>query len=874
MEKTFHIVTHTHWDREWHKTFEQFRMILVDLVDKLLDMLENDEQYTCFHLDGQTIVLDDYLEIRPENRERLERLIREQKLFIGPWYILPDEFLVSGEGIIRNLLKGNRAGEQFGHVMKVGYIPDSFGHLSQIPQIFNGFGIDNVVLWRGFGGEPGQEKSEYNWSSPDGSKALMIHLPEGGYARDYISSTDCEHITETMESIYDKLLSRATTPHLLMLQGSDHLWPYPEIPKIIEYLNSRYPHYHFILSSLEDYLAAVRDTAQNLPEITGEHRFGYRYAPLLQGVYSSRMNLKIANEKCQTTLEKFSEPLNALNVFHGNKSRTQFLDLAWKYVLQNHPHDSICGCSIDGVHRENMIRFEKAEQIAEEIIRYSMSEIVHTINNSDNDVINIFNPSPYLRSELVECSLDFPVGENPTQDIPQFSLINSDKNPVPYQILNITDALQLHYLRYDYLKQYPVKRIRILVNAKQLPPLGIASFQIARKATDLSVEPLLKTGRFFLENDSVRVDINPQGELKITDKIQNLTYDRMNVFEDCADIGDEYNYCPPENDTLFYSTDFEPRLSVIEQGPLRGAIRIRTRMKLPDAVSQDRKSRSTNSNILKLSSIVHLDYDSPVVYFETTVENTCQDHRLRVFFRTLVKSGESHAETVFHVITRQHKKPNPADYAIEIPSSTHPMQRFVTVADNEKGMTLFSKGLPEYEFMPDRQGTLALTLLRCVSKLSVDDIPTRPVGHAGPELETPEAQCQGNYRFRYAILPHSSDLEKEWETIHDYADWHNAKPPVIQSSFKNDIPSFFSIEPRILRLSAFKEAEDGNGLVIRVCNSSAQKVDGAIKFTHPLKKAFSINLNEDIERETVITDNNTISLAVDPWEIYSVRVQL
>ena len=201
------------------------------------------------------------------------------------------------------------------------------------------------------------------------------------------------------------------------------------------------------------------------------------------------------------------------------------------------------------------------------------------------------------------------------------------------------------------------------------------------------------------------------------------------------------------------------------------------------------------------------------------------------------------------------------------------MQRFLTVSDSEKGMTLFSQGMPEYEFMPDRQGTLALTLLRCVGKLSVDDMPTRPAGHAGPELETPEAQCQGTHRFQYAILAHSSNLEKEWERIHDYADWHNAKPAVIQSRFKSDIPSFLTVEPRILRLSAFKEAENEDGFVIRVYNPSAKKVDGTIKFTHPLKKAFTINLNEDIERELEITDDNMISLEANPWEIHSVRVQ-
>ncbi|MBD3287419.1 alpha-mannosidase, partial [candidate division KSB1 bacterium] len=256
MKNTFHIITHTHWDREWHKTFEQFRFILVDLMDNLLNILEKDEDYKCFHLDGQTVILEDYLEMKPENRQRIEMLVKKRKLFIGPWYVLPDEFLVSGEAIIRNLLHGHAIAGQFGRVMRVGYIPDSFGHISQMPQIFQGFGIDNVILWRGFGGETGQEKSEYEWRAPDGTKALMIHLPEGGYARDFIATLNPDEISEKIESIFTKLLPRTGSPHLLMLQGSDHLWAFPQLPELVDFLNTRYPEYRFVHSSLEDFMEA------------------------------------------------------------------------------------------------------------------------------------------------------------------------------------------------------------------------------------------------------------------------------------------------------------------------------------------------------------------------------------------------------------------------------------------------------------------------------------------------------------------------------------------------------------------------------------------------------------------------------------------
>src|SRR5512140_1842314 len=168
MKPVYHIVSHSHWDREWYKSFEQFRSMLVNMVDDLLDLLARDPAYVCFTLDAQTIVLDDYLAVRPEREPELRRLVREGRLMIGPWYVLPDEFLVSAEATVRNLLTGARRSRDFGAEMKVGYIP-------MMPAILSGFGIDTALLYRGFGGEPEQNSSEYWWTGPDGTRCLMLH---------------------------------------------------------------------------------------------------------------------------------------------------------------------------------------------------------------------------------------------------------------------------------------------------------------------------------------------------------------------------------------------------------------------------------------------------------------------------------------------------------------------------------------------------------------------------------------------------------------------------------------------------------------------------------------------------------------------------
>jgi mannosylglycerate hydrolase len=154
-----HFVSHTHWDREWYLTYEQFRLRLVGLIDRLLDLMESRPDFEFFHLDGQTIVLEDYLELRPAQEGRLRKLIEDGRILIGPWYDMPDEFLVSGESLVRNLALGHRLASTFGTPMPVGYLPDLFGHVAQMPQILRGLGLDNAILWRGFGGP----RAEYWW---------------------------------------------------------------------------------------------------------------------------------------------------------------------------------------------------------------------------------------------------------------------------------------------------------------------------------------------------------------------------------------------------------------------------------------------------------------------------------------------------------------------------------------------------------------------------------------------------------------------------------------------------------------------------------------------------------------------------------------
>lgn len=435
---TIILVPHTHWDREWYQTFQQFRMRLVHVVDMLLDILDQDRAFSYFMLDGQTILLDDYLEVQPQNEERLRRYIRSSRIQIGPWYVQPDEFLVSGESLIRNLQVGLRRVADFGEPMRIGYVPDCFGHIAQLPQILQGFGIDSAVFWRGVGAEA--RKSEFYWTAPDGSSVLVLHLADPlGYSNARVMPLSPSEFATRTELLASQILPKATTSTLLFMNGSDHLEPQKGLPATIEAANGllahlsaahehilaqhsatrHYDSMHVEIGTLPQYLAAIQAYSREEPlqTLSGEMRSS-QYAHLLPAVLSTRMWIKQQNTATEHLLEHWLEPLTVWAVHLGMTYPEGLVRLAWRYLLQNHPHDSICGCSIDQVHRENSVRFAQSQQIAEGIIAQSLQAIVAATNtcapfaspqvNESPVPIVVFNPAPGPRSETVSVVMQLP----------------------------------------------------------------------------------------------------------------------------------------------------------------------------------------------------------------------------------------------------------------------------------------------------------------------------------------------------------------------------------------------------------------------------------------------------------------------------------
>jgi len=395
------IISETHWDRAWYHTFEEFRLNLVDLVDKLLNILDTDPNFEHFTFDGQTVVLEDYLAVRPDQESRLRSFIQNDRISIGPWYILPDEYLVSGEVLIRNLLTGKRIANEYGTPMDVGYTPDPFGHVSQLPQILAGFGYDSAIFARGAGDEVDDLGSEFIWNAPEGTSVHTHWLPLS-YGNIANLPEDIDDAVSMITEVIHELKDWSNIDTVLLMNGSDHLEPQAHLPEVV----ARYNESHegkVKIGTLPEFMALVKKHADEFQSVSGEFRQS-KYQNLLSGVYSTRIYLKQENERLQRKMERLVEPMASLAYLLGKKYPVEKIQLAWKYLLKCHPHDDICGCSIDEVHEDMMQRFRWTDEIADSLIADSWERIKEWHADSSHSLV-LFNPVPYARREVVTCSI-------------------------------------------------------------------------------------------------------------------------------------------------------------------------------------------------------------------------------------------------------------------------------------------------------------------------------------------------------------------------------------------------------------------------------------------------------------------------------------
>ena len=868
----FHLIPHTHWDREWFLPRAAFHARLVSMFDDLLERLHADAAFRTFLLDGQTVLVEDYLRARPERENDVKALVKTGRLQIGPWYVLADELIPSGESLVRNLLLGAADAERLGGRLDVVYSPDAFGHPAALPTLGREFGMKVGVLWRGLGREPGQERDFVRWRGTDGKDILLWHLPPDGYEIGAGLPGSGARLPDVWTQVRASLVERAAGKHIPLFIGADHHAPHPTLARLRDLLADLEPASAFRISRLDEFFQAAE--ASPARAIAGELRWSCGYTWTLQGVHGTRAPLKRRHAQVELWLERLAEPLVALARNAGHRDRRPVLETAWRTLVRTQFHDTIAGCTADAVADAASHRLTEVAAYAAELTRGALQELA----GHDPDVAReraegtqpalvLWNPAARPRGGVTVADVtlfrrDVLVGPPSEGRSPRqgpgyrpFALYGRDGKAIPVQVL----AQRVAQERIDATRHYPdqdeVDQVRIAFRAPALPGLGLAALTSGAAAPLGRGEDVRVRGR-SLENRFVEVAVEANGAITLVDRKRNERYGELLRLEDGGDAGDAYTYCPPVRDRVKQSRG-PITVRRLAAGPLVGALEARWEM-----------TRGIDAR-----SIVQLYADSPIVRVSLEIDNRNAHHRLRARLATGLAGALATAGTAFGAVPRPAVSADPAAYPRETPVRTAPAQRFVAAARAGRGLAVLAPGFFEYEWTA--AGDLLITLLRAVGDLSRGDLPARP-GHAAWPTPVPGAQCIGKTRIDLAIAPVSAaDLERG-DAVPQL--WEDAfLPPhglwLRDAATLTVAPVDVDLEGSGLVFSALKPAQIGSPMVLRCYNATDRKTAGAWRFGSGVKTAHRVRADEREAVALVLEQRgNVVRFVAEPHELVSILV--
>ncbi|EQA1631033.1 mannosylglycerate hydrolase [Enterobacter hormaechei] len=841
-----HITPHMHWDREWYFTTEASRILLVNNMEEILTRLEQDTEYKYYVLDGQTAVLEDYFAVKPENRPRVKALVAAGKLIIGPWYTQTDTTLVSGESIVRNLMYGIRDCQAFGEPMKIGYLPDSFGMSSQLPHIYNGFGITRTMFWRGCSERHGTDKTEFLWQSQDGSEVTAQVLPLG-YAIGKYLPEDEAGLRKRLDTYFEVLEKASVTKEILLPNGHDQMPLQQNIFAVMDKLREIYPQRQFVMSRFEEVFDHIDAHRDELATLKGEFIDG-KYMRVHRTIGSTRMDIKIAHARIENKIVNVLEPLATLAWTLGFEYHHGLLEKMWKEILKNHAHDSIGCCCSDKVHREVMSRFELAEDMADNLTCFYMRKIVDNMPQSEEDKLVMFNLTPWPREEVINTTIRLRAS--------QFRLLDDRGNEIPYCLRSareidpgLIDRQIVHYGNYDPFMEFDIQLNQIL------PSMGYRTLYIEPHVAGklLAAE---KSSEALLENAFWEITLNDDGTLRLLDKASGLIYDRALEIEESSDDGDEYDYSPSREEWRLTSAQGEHEVEVIHEAWQSRAV-IRHRMAVPADLAE--RSARQQTGTLEAELTVTLSHNSRRIDVEARLGNHADDHRVRVLIPTPFTTDTVLADTQFGSLTRPVQDEAMANWQEEgwkeAPLPVWNLLNYAVLQERRNGMALFTEGLREFEVTGERQKTFALTLLRGVGVLGKEDLLLRPGRPSGIKMPVPDSQMRGQLTCRFSLFsfngtPVSAGVAqqaKSWLTpVHCYnkIPWDAMK--LNRASFTTPCSySLLTLAPNGCVLSALKKAEDRDEMILRLYNpAETRSGDVALSVNREVQACCETDMNE------------------------------
>ncbi len=846
MKKTLHIIPHSHWDREWYQSFEAHRMKLVELFDAIIEEMEKSEEYTYYHMDGQFIPVEDYLEIRPHMKERLQKLVKANRIQIGPWYVLQDEFLTSGEANVRNMLYGIKLSKAFGaDPLMCGYFPDAFGNVGQAPQICQGFGIDNAVFGRGLNDvgtdnqiirQNGITKSELLWKAPDGSEVIGV-LFTHWYSNANELPSDPDALRDRLLNMCHSMERFAVTDHLLGMNGCDHQPLQRNLVQIIKTAGEVQDEYEVKQSNFKDYIEEIRKYKDQLTpfegEIIGQYTSGWW---LLTSTASTHIDIKTRNWKNQHTLERLAEPAARLAALTGGKYDRDFFLYAWRRLMQNHPHDSICTCSCDEVYDAMLARFDSSQQVSDKLTEQALTHLAGVVDTDcgGDKAILVLSLEPAKSTVIATANVDFGRDEN-AQAI---AIYDGEGRLVPAKVKRIDNQFTYTLPNDRFRQPRYVDRFEVEFPVTT-EGMGWQVYKVVKVENAPVIDCPITVRENGMENETLSVTFRPDGAFDLTDRRTGRTFYNQNRLEDQPDRGESYNFnaggdpvlCEYAETSLFETTPYSATFRTVAMLP--GDAQVTSYVTLTQGVNR-------------------VDVKSNIV-------NNGENHRIRALFDSDVIAPNALSEGQFDLTAR----PIEPTFTWTNPANLQKTQAFVAL-EPEQGaaLAIANRGICEYEILRNGHNTIAITLLRCVAEMGDWGI-----------FPTPKAQCKGEYTLEYAVVPYCTECRgAAYRTAYDFAapatlaigtECHKGSVPATEQYVKFDNP--------YLHVTACKQAEERDTTILRFFNLTGETQTLNATLCGCVKEAWRTNLNE--EREEALTiEGGVLTLQVPAKKIITVEL--
>ncbi len=933
--KVGHIVSHTHWDREWRYPIWETRLMLIDFMDELIECLEKG-LYAGFLLDGQVSPVLDYLEIKPEMKDRIVSLVKSGKLEIGPWLTLPDEYPIDGECMVRNLLLGIRQAEKLGGVFMCAYTSFGWGQTAQLPQIYSGFGIDVAMVGKKVNPDRAPQ-NEFLWLGPDGSELITTRFGAWGrhnfmvdihlsalMGKHYVdgdwqykptdkgvlyhrADTDQreqdffildkpdkwhpEWLTpEKVDQLWDTTKDSIIENDRLMMDGVDYGSPQKMLPEIVSRINEIDPQKgrkwkHTVMRQYADIMRKI--DRSKLVKVFGELRDGP--AGTVSGnALSTRLYVKKKNKLAENMLIHFAEPFSVLNAMLGQEYPDTLLSKAWQFLLNSHSHDSINGVTQDKTVRDVENRLDQVIDISQALGNKAMQQLIMNIDRSNFDekdvLLVVFNPLPYPRREVIDAQVDISNGEKNFWPKAEYGLVayDSDGKAVPTQWMGYSEktypVVQWHSRSFPYY----CNSHRLLIDTGEMPAGGYKVFKVGSIAemkdgnvdhkSSLVSTASLRVDPHTLENEHLTLSFNSNGTFDIYCKQLDHTFAGLNYFEDRGEFGDYWINKIPVNDQIHTSLGCNARIWTKEHGPLQAIVVTEVTMEIPKRGIASEQSRSGETEQLKIQTEVTLKKGSKSAEVQVSFENKCKDHYLRVMMPTgLANADRADSGGHFNVDSRPIKIQGPTSDCTWPDMATLPHQRFVDVSDKNMGFAVVNDCFTEYEVTDSRSRTIAISLLRAVKNWICTE------ARAGSNFPSQDGgQCLGKHRYRYMVCPHAGNWESA--NLPLQADLFNTPVRIVQTKkTEGTLPagkaSLFSIDNLDIRFSALKKAQDTTNFILRVYNPTDRIQSSVVRFCSEIKQAWQTNLNEE-RIDACKAEKKSIEVNLKPHEISTFEIMV